>query len=36
MLDMPLNSTQLHDWHIGIEMANRNHIFCHCHSCGDE
>ncbi|MBU7581683.1 MAG: hypothetical protein KAF91_02005 [Nostoc sp. TH1S01] len=27
------NSSELNKWHQGIEMANRNNIFCHCRIC---
>jgi anaerobic ribonucleoside-triphosphate reductase len=30
------NDLQLREWYQGIAMANRNNIFCHCHSCGWE
>ncbi|WP_081402946.1 hypothetical protein [Scytonema hofmannii] len=30
------NKSQLHEWHTGIRMANRNNIFCYCRRCGYE
>ncbi|MEH1913378.1 hypothetical protein [Nostoc sp.] len=30
------DSSQLQQWYQGIEMANRNNIFCHCRSCSYE
>lgn len=28
--------SELHEWRSKIEVANRNNIFCHCHTCGAE
>ena len=28
--------SDLRDWQLKIEEANRHNIFCHCHSCGYE
>ncbi len=31
-----LDPLELRQWQLNIEEANRNNIFCHCHSCGYE
>ncbi|ACK72820.1 hypothetical protein PCC7424_4456 [Gloeothece citriformis PCC 7424] len=31
-----LSAAELEEWQAKIETANRNNIFCHCHSCDAE
>ncbi|HEY9597047.1 MAG TPA: hypothetical protein V6D33_05205 [Cyanophyceae cyanobacterium] len=30
------DKSELDEWRLNIEEANRNNIFCHCRACGTE